>query len=281
MGVFKEMGINGDLPFSRKKRVIIDADSILYTANTDDIDGVMEHLSAEVAWIKERCGARSALVLLSDSKENTFRVKANPQYKANRKPPNLPISEFKKAALERYSNVMLCKECEADDIANYFARRYKGRHIVASIDKDVLNASRGIYFDYRKNIFVEVRSIVDSTKFLAYQMLRGDNADGIKGIPGVGDKKALQLLWTADKLNVRNADVFIDWFAEVVWREYRKAFGRNNAAEMIYLNEICLNVARVDSIDFDFEKQEISIKSWKPFVFARNAETKSAQKKGI
>ncbi len=158
---------------------------------------------------------------------NNFRKKLLPSYKANR-PKNqmgLLVSLLKGYVIEQlelfdlpvfYSNTL-----EADDLISQHFTPINDRIIVA-IDKD-LKQIEGAHFDYYKkkvtdseglpvmgwvelnsgeNVYIQKKDFKGwsyTTKkegftMLMAQLLIGDNADNIKGVDGIGVKKAAKLL---------------------------------------------------------------------------------------
>ena len=81
---------------------------------------------------------------------------------------------------------------EADDLIAIAATRIGPKAIVASIDKDMLQIPCR-HFNFNKKEWTEVDEW-SGTKFFYTQILTGDAADNIKGIYGIGPKKAGKLL---------------------------------------------------------------------------------------
>lgn len=79
---------------------------------------------------------------------------------------------------------------EADDIVS-FVQEDIPNAIIASPDKD-LRQSPGLYYDYAKDLLTEV-SIAEALHIFYLSIVTGDSVDNIKGIPGLGPKKALEL----------------------------------------------------------------------------------------
>jgi DNA polymerase-1 len=78
---------------------------------------------------------------------------------------------------------------EADDVLGIKATAKPGEFIVATIDKD-LRQIPGKLYNWTKGK-IENISLEDADFFFFTQLLTGDSTDGIKGIPGVGQKRAV------------------------------------------------------------------------------------------
>lgn len=141
-----------------------------------------------------------------------FRVDAYPGYKADRPedPPELPpqfeiIAEVLDAAgMARAETPGL----EADDVIATFVSKLSGsgRGVVVTGDRDLLCLVRDPYV---KVLFpvkgtkqmaeldeaaVEAKYGIPPRLYTEFAMLRGDNSDGLPGVPGIGPKTAVTLL---------------------------------------------------------------------------------------
>ncbi len=150
------------------------------------------------------------VVLTFDKKAPTFRHEMFKEYKAQRK----------KAPDELYSQIPIIKELvktfnipvfelagfEADDLIGTISKKNKKtKNIVVSGDMDLLQL-----IDENTKIYKLGRGIGDGTLYDAqitkekygilpkqivdYKALRGDSSDNIPGVPGIGEKTALELL---------------------------------------------------------------------------------------
>ena len=137
---------------------------------------------------------------------NNFRNEIEPNYKKSRKGNSRvrDVREFFKGNNVEYSDTL-----EADDlIANRARELGKDNCLIASIDKDLKQIGGNYWSFYTKStiddrgfrvseykqkepIFI---SEEEADKFLWSQMLIGDNVDDIKGIKGIGVKRADKLL---------------------------------------------------------------------------------------
>ena len=163
-------------------------------------------------------GARD-VVLLSDKGSSSFRLEVDSGYKSDRKEKHKEKSEEEKEefrkffegyerALELASNtypLVRMSKVEADDLAAYIVRHHSQKYnhtwlISSDGDWDLLlseNVSR-FSFVTRKEYTLQdfyINSGCDSPEeFVSVKALQGDSGDSIPGIPGVGVKRAYNLV---------------------------------------------------------------------------------------
>ena len=163
------------------------------------------------------------LVMVMDVSDKTvFRVQIDPDYKANRdrSPEDLePQIERIVSIVEAMGIPILRLEgYEADDIMATLCRRLACDDLdvfLVSRDKDLdqlLNDHVRMY-DPGKDVIFDVQAMIEAKGYgpdmaVEAQMLIGDSTDNIKGVPGVGPKKAAQLLATYGSVAaiIENAD---------------------------------------------------------------------------
>ncbi len=129
------------------------------------------------------------------SGKNNFRYNVFPEYKANRIKAVRPRWEHEvKDYLISTWNANVSDGCEADDMIGVRAIETDG--IVASIDKD-LDQVPGWHYNFVKKQRYYITA-EEATRHFYYQLLVGDTADGVKGVYGIGPKKANKLLDECD-----------------------------------------------------------------------------------
>jgi len=190
-----------------KRVLLIDADSIMYTATYFPEDSLLEFPTEEEQLEEAKYRTRNKIQEIQNNVEewfnivqtyifiggkDNFRYRIFPEYKANRKntikSPHLPmirqymIDELK--AIESHGG-------EADDYVIDGIAISQGNCIVSSIDKDVLYYSPNIpLYDYRTNNDIVGEFKYISTKESRYaraaQVIIGDSTDGVPGAKGVG-----------------------------------------------------------------------------------------------
>jgi len=197
---------------------IIDADSLLYMiAYTEPSPNLAKkRLDEAIVNIIEQTEAPEALVLIKGT--NNFRYVVDIEYKQHR---GKSIDEDVKERLDKlyeYANEQyhMSDDAEADDYCYIYAWEAldSGKcPIVCHIDKD-LNMIPGWHYNFKKKetYFVSPES---AYIFLMTQILTGDAADNIKGLPKVGPVKAANLL----------KDKKLDDLLGIVLKEYQKIMG--------------------------------------------------------
>jgi len=180
--------------------------------------------------ITNRFKPHSTKLYLSPRK--CFRDELTDTYKANRgcKKPHLyetppPKHPFHYEAIRKYilnkPNAILIEGLEADDTVsiNHFhlwAKNKKGKHcrksVIVAEDKDFNNVPGWKYNPYKDLTFYT--SYPDAVRHFYYQLLRGDSADNIKGIPRIQTKKIWEILgdtWAEGALYERVRNHYLEW----------------------------------------------------------------------
>lgn len=185
--------------------------------------------------------------------KNSFRKELNHEYKANRIGKEAPryLKEAKEYLIQYWDFIPnQCGE-EADDLCKIHVNEYKSLNpILICNDKDLLHCSNCIVYNGRTNTIV-VNTLKDEKEYLYLQMLMGDVADNIKGVPGIGEVKGLKLL--RDPL-ITEVD-----YPKIVFNEYIRYYGELKGPEEYYKNYNCLYIR-----NSPYECPcEITIQEWK------------------
>ena len=153
------------------------------------------------------------LVMTMDVSDKTvFRVDIDPQYKANRQasPEDLGPQIERIVSILQAMKVPILRRpgFEADDVIATLCRRFADDDldiIIVSKDKDLdqLLGDRVRMYDPGKDRDIDVGAMIEAKGYgpdqaVEAQMLMGDSTDNIKGVLGVGPKKAAQLLPRTD-----------------------------------------------------------------------------------
>lgn len=211
MGLFEEERVNGNEP-ENDKILLIDADTIVYAIcsvleeedlhpnwpaeqyeeerYTVNLEHAEQLILEKLAFMKNRTGCKEVAFWLSGP--NNFRYEIFPNYKTNRKKMRHPAGrqELTKLLCDKYANCFLTDGWEADDEVVYRKHNFPDKYLLAAIDKDVIGATPGRHYNYNKDIFIVTSR--ESAVFWPYlQCITGDTSDGLKGVPGIGPKKAL------------------------------------------------------------------------------------------
>lgn len=156
-----------------------------------------------------------SIVAVWDAKGDTFRHRLFPDYKAHRKeaPMAQDFVRAEAAAWQKMGHASyMAVDAEADDAAATLARINveHGAHVVlVSSDKDwcqLIGPDVELMsppdWELRDTAWVLNRFGVTPSQIPDYLALAGDAVDGIIGVPGIGPKKARELLEEHGKLEV-------------------------------------------------------------------------------
>ena len=179
------------------KLAIIDADSMCYICSKDTIKESIDAIDFLFANIIRETGSTHYYMFLSEGKY--FRHSVEPNYKANRKASDLKFVRTLKAYLKEQYYAESFKLLEADDTVAYTRKLAEAGTLVegedftdntiCAIDKDVAKQIEGSHFNYGKGTW-SATTKKEAYHFLFTQTIMGDSGDNIKGIPGIGPKKA-------------------------------------------------------------------------------------------
>jgi 5'-3' exonuclease len=151
------------------------------------------------------------------SGENNFRYEINPQYKANRKDRVDPrwLDICRGYLIDEYKAIVV-NGIEADDALGI---HQKEETVIYSIDKDLLMIP-GHHYNFVKKEYREV-SELDGFKAFYRQMLIGDSADNIFGVPKIGKVKAAKIIDSCTSENEMREKVYDLYYnpLEENWQE--------------------------------------------------------------
>lgn len=188
----------------------------------------------------EILGTTDYKLFLSD--DNNFRKEVYPPYKIlrQRKRRPLVLKAFKKYLIEERGAVS-AKNLEGDDLCGIYATNGDFEDtIIVSEDKDLKTISGCLY----KGNEVRWYSKEEAGYWHFYQTLVGDSTDGYPGLPGIGPKKAEDLL----KKNCS-------------WETVVKAFEEKELTEEDALVQArCAYILQAG--DYNFETNEVKL--WSP-----------------
>lgn len=150
---------------------------------------------------------------------NNFRYDIDPTYKANRTGSDPKWREALRLHLIKEWNAYECVGFEADDMCGV-EQKEDGSTCIVAIDKDLLQVP-GLHYSWpitrkntivREGLFREISKEEGMRRFFT-QALTGDTSDNIKGIYGIGAKKAEKLLVdcrTEEEMYLKVYDVYTE-----------------------------------------------------------------------
>ena len=232
-----------------KNIVLIDADSLCYLGNKDDsLEQILEKVDYRIQAIIDKAEANYYSLFISKGKYFRHSLKGKSEskssYKSNRTYTSQKYNKLIKEYLIAKYDAQWYENVEADDIIAYFF--HKDRRIyyhtmlnsftdrgipeldllleeckitLASVDKDLLQSIPGKHINYNKKtsantweiVWVETNE-VDACKFRFSQLIIGDVADGITGIPGKGikywEKMIEEDMWGLDDIFIKYLDYY-------------------------------------------------------------------------
>ena len=226
-------------------------DGILTTAtNVDELKVQADVMINEwkeklvLRW-KQRTDKDFTTTICFSDRANNFRRKIFPDYKLNRKDSKKPLgyNHLETYLKEKYTTKTQ-PMLEADDVLGILATDGKfDRNIIISIDKDMLTIPCEYY-----NMDSEVIEVIDekmADHMFFFQTLTGDSVDNYKGCPGIGPKRATELLLTKG----------------VKWQTIKDAYEKAGLTEDHALTQA--RVARIlRTSDYNFGKEEVVL--WNP-----------------
>lgn len=223
---FNEKIINS----SDKNTLIVDALNLAFRwkhqGRTDfryEYDSTVKSLSKSY-----RC---EQVIVAADWGSSTYRKAINPEYKQNRKEKFAEQTEEERIAFEEFFEeyeaslevvgdnfqVLRYKGVEADDIAAHLVKQKEkyelGNIWLVSSDRDWdLLIQEGVSrFSYvtRKEVTLEnwdTHYECSPEEYISLKCLTGDKGDNVPGIPGIGPKRAVQLIQEyGDAMNIYDA----------------------------------------------------------------------------
>lgn len=183
-------------------QALIDQDLLCYrcaaSAENDDLGIAIYRIDELLDNILNKTEATSYRAFLTGA--NNFRKQIYPEYKANRTQPKPKhLKDLQIYSLEKLNAEFAPEGLEADDA---LAINQTDDTIICSLDKDLLQVP-GRHFSWeitgkgwtRPDTFTE-QSHFEGLKLFYKQCLKGDTSDNVKGIEGLGEKKATKILET-------------------------------------------------------------------------------------
>ena len=206
--------------------LIIDGDPLLFRAayNSDNLEHAREKYEDKLQDIKNSCFSETCVIAVF-GKDN-FRMSFDTEYKntpsrKNSKANNPHYFQLREQLLEE-GLVVPADGMEADDLVRIWAEEHKAagkKFVVVSVDKDLQCIPGHHYLIHRAELIHRSEDWADNHYWT--QILTGDSVDNIKGIRGIGPKKAEKIL-TGSKTSKERKQRVIDTYFEVygaTWKE--------------------------------------------------------------
>lgn len=161
-----------------------------WTLHSDAKD-ILKIFNSDIEKFASELKADEIVLCFSDPSRRSFRHDLWEGYKANRKGTRKPLAYHasREKLMTTYKTVIK-PGLEADDVMGIVSTRAPGRYIIVSADKDMKTIPGRLY---RGGELVSV-SEAEANHWHMMQTLTGDVTDGYPGCPGVGPKKAEELL---------------------------------------------------------------------------------------
>lgn len=176
-------------------------------------------------------------IFLSETERTNFRYSISDTYKKSRrnKPQPYHFYSLREHLFDNWQAICDPGQ-EADDglgICQTSSMKEGKATVIASVDKDLLQI-RGWHYNFVKETLREV-SETEATRWFYLQVLGGDSSDDVRGVPKIGEKRALRLLEGCET-------------EEEMWnttkQTYEKAFGKEKAMEELLRNGKLLRIRR-------------------------------------
>ena len=256
-----------------KFHVLIDADIIAYQASTlaeqlDPFDqtprrdvslaDLVDAASSDIEELHGMFDDSEVMLVFSPSDRTNFRRKVDSTYKQNRNPKPKPRMywELVRELKTNYNNLEI-SHLEGDDVLGILHTKNPKNSVICSSDKDLRTIPGHIYdFHHKQHHYLTPNQ---ANHFWMYQTLMGDATDGYKGCPGIGKKKAADILPCIDQNE--DEDVFLErlWF-EVI-QTYFDYYKNVDVALATALRQSRL--ARIlRCSDYNFDRK--SVRLWHP-----------------
>lgn len=231
----------------RQRLTLIDLDTISFLVafnqseklgNKEDAEAVRINIREFLSIIQVNTRADVTSMVYQDINHFNFRKYFYPTYKSNR--PETPefMRIWKDTIIDEYRSLgaVGVKVIESDDVLNIGYNRFKEEYelIIVSADKDLLQVPGEHYHPKYNTSFYVTKH--DAMYNLFYQIVSGDDSDGIKGIYGFAAKpervnpllkapkveKLLNGCYTAYTITNKIHEIYRNTYGEIWYSEYLK-----------------------------------------------------------
>lgn len=164
-----------------------------------DFKEVKVKFSEAIQAIIEATEANKAVLAFTGRKN--FRKAVLETYKGNRSGIRKPmhLGRLKEWAKEVYE-VQMIDSLEGDDVLGIMATNAPSSTFIYSADKDMKTIPARLWSNDERFVYDNVEEVADW--WFMFQTLTGDTTDGYKGCPGVGPKRASDILGPVGNLTI-------------------------------------------------------------------------------
>jgi 5'-3' exonuclease len=197
-------------------------------------------LDTSVRKILDAVKAEDYTIYLTSQDKSNFRLTLDPSYKANRTAPKPPYYLLLREYMIQEHKAEVAFGMEADDLLGI---NQTEDTVICSIDKD-LKQIAGRHYNFVKDEHCTV-SISDGLYWFYTQLLTGDPSDNIKGVAGIGPKRATIALGDPFLVDSLSRRIKGPASIEAATRHYLAIIVRLYAAEypLSFREKICCNGA--------------------------------------
>ena len=176
---------------------LIDADILVYrvgfTTNELPPGIALARMDETIGGILRHLNTTNYKTYITSTDKSNFRYDLDPQYKAGRTQPKPEHYDLLRNHLIMTHGAEIAYGQEADDELGIDMGLLQAQSpILVSIDKD-LDQITGTHFNFVRGTVYDVTPLQGLRTFYT-QLLTGDTVDNVKGIYGIGPKKAANLL---------------------------------------------------------------------------------------
>ena len=236
---------------------LIDGDILCYRVGFSSRDIplsiALSRLNKTIENILKACNTQDYKIYLTSQDHSNFRFEIDPTYKANRSSEKPPYYINLREYMTEMHGAEMAFGMEADDLMGI---NQNADTIICTIDKD-LKQIPGRHYNFVKDYHYSVTPS-EGLYWFYTQILTGDNADNVKGLAGVGPKRAELILGICpDKFNIRRNSF---GYLQRILPFYQKQYG------ILAWEKICTNGALLRI------KQKENEPIWHPrhYLYARD-----------
>jgi 5'-3' exonuclease len=172
---------------------LIDGDILTYRTGFSSRDIplslALSRLNKTIENICKACDAKDYNIYLTSQDHSNFRFEVDPTYKANRSSEKPPYYTDLREYMTEVHKAEIAFGCEADDLLGI---NQNEDTIICTIDKD-LKQIPGRHYNFVKDYHYTVTP-QEGLHWFYTQIVTGDNADNVKGLAGIGPRKAELIL---------------------------------------------------------------------------------------